>query len=81
MTDDEGWNAAAICQALGCPGCCDCRDDDSDATWDGKDDGHFWACPKPSNDPAHNVPHDQPGDCRLHEIPFSEYDANGHEVA
>lgn len=26
------------CRALMCPGCPDCRDDDSDATWDGKDD-------------------------------------------
>jgi hypothetical protein len=42
--------------------------------------GHFWACPKPSNNPGHDVPHSEPGDCRLHEIPLSEYDANGHEV-
>jgi hypothetical protein len=27
-----------ICRALMCPGCPDCRDDDSDTTWDGKDD-------------------------------------------
>lgn len=77
---DETWNAAAICRALCCPGCPGCRDDDSDATWDGKHADHFWACPKPSNNPAHDVPHSQPGDCPMHEIPLGEYDANGQQV-
>lgn len=78
---NESWNAAAICQALGCPGCPDCREDDSDATWDGKDDdARFWACPKPSNEPGHDEPSSEPGDCALHEIPLIEVGADGYEV-
>lgn len=73
---DESWNAAAICQALCCPGCPDCRDDDSDATWDGKDDGHYWACPKPDCD----TPRDQPGDCPACGTQLREISADGYEV-
>ena len=79
---DESWNAAAICQALGCPGCFDCREDDSDATWDGKDEdpedggGSYWACPKPDCD----TPRDEPGDCPVHEIPLLHIGPDGHEV-
>lgn len=73
---DEGWNVAAICQALGCPGCPDCREDDSDTTWDGKDAGHFWACPKPDC----TEPRSEPGDCPDHWMPLIECDANGRQV-
>lgn len=75
-TEDEPWNAGAICRALCCPGCPDCRDDDSDATWDGKDDGDFYACPKPGCD----TPRDEPGDCPIHEIPLLLIGPDGHEV-
>lgn len=74
---DETWNAADICQALACPGCVDCREDDSDTTWDGKDDGRFWACPQPDCD----TPRDEPGDCPIHEIPLLHIGPDGHQVA
>lgn len=38
LTPDAPPPNHEICRLLGCPGCVDCRDDDSDATWDGKDD-------------------------------------------
>jgi hypothetical protein len=75
-TADEPPNAAAICQALACPGCFDCRDDDSDTTWDGKDDAHFWACPKPDCD----TPRDQYGDCPDCGEPLRPIGADGYEV-
>lgn len=77
MTDaDEDWNAAAICNALACPGCFDCRDDDNDLDWDGKNDGDFWACPKPDC----YSPRDEAGDCPAHEIPLLHIGPDGHQV-
>lgn len=66
---DDGWNAAAVCAAIGCRGCFDCRDDDHDIDWDGKDAGDFYACQTPECD----TPRDHDGDCpdcdtRLHHI-------------
>ncbi len=83
---DQTWNAAAICQALGCPGCFDCREDDSDTTWDGKDDGPEqetphgcdWACTNPFC--ANDTPHAHPGDCPDCDEALVLLDANGHEV-
>jgi hypothetical protein len=75
---NESWNAAAICQALCCPGCPDCREDDGDATWDGKDDGHSWVCEDPfcPNQTAYTAPGDCP-DCTWQLI---EIGPDGHEV-
>jgi hypothetical protein len=78
-TADHQWNAAAVCKALACPGCCDCRDDDSDdndTMWDSEDPGDFWACPKPNC----TDPRDQAGDCPVHEIPLLHIGPDGHEV-
>lgn len=44
-------------------------------------DSPWWACPGPSNDPRHNVPYSEPGDCSWHETPLVEIDSDDMEVA
>lgn len=55
-----------------------CMPEDSRQEADGtiKIRGHFYACPKPECD----TPHDEPGDCPIHEIPLLHIGPDGHEV-
>lgn len=48
---------------------------------DGPEASSWWACPKPSSDPRHDVPYSDPGDCSLHEIPLVEIGPDAEEVA
>ena len=44
-------------------------------------EGTWFACPKPSAQPWHDVPYSEEGDCPLHEIPLEPVNEYGEQVA
>lgn len=47
---------------------------------DGPEASAWWACPRPSSDPQHNVPYCEPGDCSWHETPLVPIGPDDSEV-